>query len=144
MKVNVKVTGTLEQRAERAAEQAARVVLAELFSRFQASLTAPVWQWPRPTVRSNGGIVGSPRNVIDTGNLRGSGYFQYTGKYHAIFSWSANYATAVHEGARLRSGALLPARPWTSAVLGTQPINGIKVYPLAERSKQVWLRYFLR
>jgi hypothetical protein len=47
--------------------------------------------------------------------------------------WSADYATAVHEGARLRNGTILPARPWTDAVRGTVQASGIKPYPLGDR-----------
>ncbi|NEQ65118.1 MAG: hypothetical protein F6K21_06395 [Symploca sp. SIO2D2] len=32
----------------------------------------------------------------------------------AQYSWSAPYAAQVHEGATLRSGRILPARPWTT------------------------------
>ena len=143
MRVNAKVTGTFEQRAEQAAQKAARIVLAELFGRFQASLAASVWQWPRVSRRTSG-TAGTIRNIIDTGNLRASGHFQYTGKFYALYSWSANYATAVHEGARLANGGLLPARPWTAAVTGTLPASGIKVFPLGERSKALLVSYLRR
>lgn len=38
----------------------------------QKAVEAEIWQWPRETVRQNGSVVGSPRNIIDTGELRDS------------------------------------------------------------------------
>lgn len=31
----------------------------------------------------------------------------------AVFEWSAEYAAVVHNGATLRNGGKIPARPWT-------------------------------
>jgi hypothetical protein len=46
------------------------------------------------------------------------------------------YATAVHEGARLRNGTILPARPWTDAVRGTVQAPGITPFPLGVKLQQ--------
>ncbi|XHX80949.1 MAG: hypothetical protein RBJ76_13755 [Stenomitos frigidus ULC029] len=35
----------------------------------------------------------------------------------AVFSWNVNYAAAVHNGARLKSGGTLKARPWVTVAL---------------------------
>jgi hypothetical protein len=121
-----------------------------LFAAFQQSFTAEAWEWPRTTRRKKGGIlVGSPRNIIDKGasGLRGSGYWEMTGPFSASFTWSAKYATGVHEGyiARRKDGspgAILPARPWTSAVLGRVRVPGIEPFPLEQRFKDVWLARF--
>ena len=32
-------------------------------------IKSPIWSWPRFTVRSSGRTVGSPRDIVDTGNL---------------------------------------------------------------------------
>lgn len=142
-------TGDLEQRAVLAGQTAARAVLTELKSRYDAALNAPVWEWPRDTQRGRsfrrngqrtaGKTVGSPRNIVDTGRLRRALLFRFINAFVAEYRWTSQYAAAVHEGARLRNGTLLPARPWTGAVRGTQPRQGIPVYPLAERLARVWL-----
>jgi hypothetical protein len=143
--INVKVNGSLKGRAEDAAKKATEAAMRELFAAFQQSFTAKAWAWPGTTQRTVG-TAGSPRNIIDIGNLRQSGTYQMTGPYSARFVWSANYATAVHEGYRRRradgSASQWPARPWTSAVLGTVQVPGIKPFPLEQRLRDVWLARF--
>ena len=82
------------------------------------------------------GVVGSPRNIVDLGNLRQSGTYSFPDAYSIEARWSADYATAVHEGARLRNGTILPARQWTDAVNGTVQVSGIPAYPLGEKLQQ--------
>lgn len=152
MSIGVKVNGSLRGRADEAAKKATEAVMRELFAAFQQSFTAQAWKWPRKTRRKRGkAVVGSPRNIIDMGasGLRGSGSWQMTGPFTAEFKWSALYATAVHEGyiTRLRGdkqgpGLLVPARPWTSAVLGKVQVPGIKPFPLEQRLRDVWLARF--
>ena len=113
-------------------QKISRETLAELFGRYQASFNPSAWNWPRET-RRRVGRVGSPRNIVDTGSLRQSGTYTFTDPYTMEARWSASYATAVHEGARLRNGTILPARPWTDAVRGTVQVAGITPYPLGER-----------
>lgn len=38
----------------------------------QSYLDDPIWDWPRDTLRKNGQIVSSPRDIVDTGALRDS------------------------------------------------------------------------
>lgn len=133
-------TGGVVSRAQRSAAQASRAVLIELFGRYRASFGAQAWPWPRETQRTKG-TAGSPRNIIDVGNLRQTGTYQFQGPFTLEARWSANYATAVHEGARLRNGTILPARPWTAAVNGTQQVDGITPFPLAQRLGETWLAY---
>lgn len=164
MSIKVRVdSGGLARRAEQAAERAVAIVMGELFAAFQQSFTAKAWDWPRdlPTRKLSGATLaekirsyragegvsgGSPRNLIDFGNLRQTGSFQMRGKYQARFTWSADYATAVHEGASIypwgnRNAARvqLPARPWTRAVLGQENVSGIRVYNVGDRLRSVWL-----
>ena len=91
-------------------------------------------------------MTGLPSNTIDTGNLRQTGSWEMVGPYQAVFKWSAQYATAVHEGATIRpwgnrnaAPVRLPARPWTRAVLGQENVSGVVVYNLGERLQNVWL-----
>ncbi len=43
----------------------------------QANLEDVRWQWPRTTVRKSGDVVGSPRDIVDTGELKDSYEVQY-------------------------------------------------------------------
>ena len=38
----------------------------------QEIIETQMWEWPRKTVRQNGSVVGSPRDIVDTGELRDS------------------------------------------------------------------------
>ncbi len=163
MSVRVTVTGSLRAKAEAAARRASEIVLGELEGAFQQSFTARAWQWPRdlPTRKLNGATLrekiasyqrgegvraGNPRNLIDSANLRQSGSFRMVGPYRATYRWSADYATAVHEGAWIRpwgnrraQRVYLPPRPWTRAVLGQENVAGIRPFPFGLRLKNVWL-----
>lgn len=163
--MSIKVNTNLSARAETAAQKAAEAVMRELFAAMQQSFTAKAWDWPYnlPTRKLKGATLaekirsyeagegvraGNPRNLIDGGNLRQTGSYQMTGPYSAQFTWSALYATAVHEGATIRAWGnenarrTLPARPWTSAVLGRVNVPGIEPFPLNQRFKDVWLARF--
>jgi hypothetical protein len=113
-------------------QEITRNTFTELFGRYQASFNPSAWSWPRQTQRRVG-TVGSPRNIVDLGSLRQSGHYTFPDAYSMEARWSAQYATAVHEGARLRNGTILPARPWTDAVSGRVEVSGIPVYPLGNR-----------
>jgi len=148
MKVTVKASARLNlditAKATRAAEAATRVVGPELNSAFQAAIGAKVWSWPRVTYRGStyrkdgsrtkGYQVGSPRNIVDRGILKASNSLTISGNL-VTFRWAVGYATAVHDGARIypfgdrtKKQVLLPARPWTSAVLGKLIIPGIEPF----------------
>lgn len=165
MSTRVTVSGSLRAQAEQAARAATKAVMAELNGAFQQSFTAKAWQWPRdlPDRKLNGATLaekirsyqagegiraGNPRNIIDSGNLRQTGSWRMSGPYEATFTWSADYATAVHEGAmiypwgnRKARRVHLPARPWTRAVMGQEDAPGVQVYNLGERLQNVWLGY---
>lgn len=151
MSIRVRVSsGNLKARADEAARRASQIVMGELFAAFQQSFTAKAWAWPRQTQRTVG-TAGSPRNIIDTGNLRQTGSFRMTGPYQATFKWSAQYATAVHEGAHIfpwgdkdAERVYLPPRPWTRAVLGQENASGIRTYDVGDRLKNVWLAQLAR
>ena len=170
VKVTVSQSTNLQAMAEAAAQRATQIVMAELSAAFDQSFTAAAWDWPRslPTRKLSGATLAekirsynagqgitppNPRNLIDNGNpgLRGSASWQMTGPYQATFNWSADYATAVHEGASIypwgnRNAARvqLPARPWTRAVLGQENVPGIRVYNAADRLRNVWLAQLRR
>ena len=139
MKVTVKSSKRLASAAKAANEAAARAVFAELAGRFQDALRKQAWEWPRETVRSNNQVVGSPRNIVDSGALAQQQQAPQISGMRAIYRNTSPYAVAVHEGATLSNGTILPARPWTAAVLGTERIDGIEPYDARKRFRDVWL-----
>lgn len=161
------ISGGFGDAADQALQKAFENVAREAFAAMQQSFTAKAWDWPDdlPTRKLKGATLaekirsyrngdglraGSPRNIIDVGSLRQSGTWEMTGPLRATFRWSANYATAVHEGARIhpwgnkRRTVTLPARPWTSAVLGRVKVPGIEPFPLKQRLRDVWVAEFRR
>ena len=131
--INVELPKGAEKQLERAAEQAMKTVGAELDGRFTDAISSKVWPWPFPA--SNG--KGSPRSIVDTGVLKNSKNYNLSG-LKAEWRWTANYAAAVHEGARLWNGATLPARPWTNAVLEGGTSANIDTYDFTtELSKRI-------
>lgn len=152
MSIKVRINGRgLADRADAAAQKATEAVMRELFAAFDQAFTAKAWEWPQPTVRlkrkrGKPVVAESPRNIIDTANLRQSGSWEMTGPFSAKFTWSAQYATAVHEGYRRfkadGSYSTWPARPWTHAVLGRVTVPGITPFPIQQRLRDVWLAKF--
>lgn len=129
-------------RARRASERAAQSVFLQLNGRFQTAMGAKVWAWPNVTIRSGGKKAGNPRNIVDSNVLRLSNTGPQISGLRAVYTWRTPYATAVHEGAVLTNGTVLPARPWTSAVLGTEPQSGIQVFDVAKAFRNNWLLQF--
>lgn len=92
----------------------------------QEHITDERWDWPRETVRSDGSIVGSPRDAVDTGRLRDSQtqpFYQSTSAgLKATITWAPvgedgkEYALAVHNG-EVDGGVVKPGRPWTETAL---------------------------
>jgi hypothetical protein len=155
-RATVRVNPATLSRAQRAAETAARVVFPELNGAFQDALGSKVWDWPRTTYRggtyrrdgsrTKGIAVTSPRNIVDLGTLRASNSFEVSGNL-CTFRWAVGYATAVHYGATIhpwgdktRPLVNLPARPWTSAVLGTIRIPGIEPYDYREQYRASFIQ----
>jgi hypothetical protein len=99
-------------------------VVAGLDDAFAQKLASPEYQWPGTTKRQNGSTVGSPRDIIDTGELDSSQRLSRAGKGDWLWTWTADHALLVHEGATLRNGGEYPARPWTRrAVAAYNPVK---------------------
>lgn len=83
---------------------------------FQNALLYDTWEWPRETLRQNGDLVSSPRDIYDTGELYDSLVISRTANA-AEYTWEADHAAIVHDGATTKNGTELPARPWTKVGL---------------------------
>ena len=155
-RATVRVNPATLSRAQRASEAAARIVFPGLNAAFQDALGTKAWDWPRTTyrggtyrrdgTRTKGIAVTSPRNIVDLGTLRASNSFQVSGSL-CTFRWAVSYATAVHYGANIhpwgdktRPLVNLPARPWTSAVIGTIRIPGIEPYDYRAQYKASFIQ----
>ena len=137
-KLEITLDAGTAKRLQDAAAKALKQTAAELDGRFDDAISSAVWPWPRQSKRGLGGSTvgerakqwssksfntGTPRSIVDSGELKQSKVFSMSGM-KAEWIWTANYAAAVHEGARIspwgnpRNGTVtLPGRPWTKAVL---------------------------
>ncbi|MHC5779694.1 hypothetical protein [Nostoc sp.] len=91
---------------------------------FQSAIAANIWEWPRETLRHNKDLVGSPRDIYDIGELYDSLVISRTANA-AEYTWEADYAAIVHDGATTKNGTELPARPWTKVGLEECDAAGI-------------------
>lgn len=121
--INIEIPSGAAAAFSKAAQQALKQTAAELDGRFDDAISSKVWPWPFPD--SNG--KSSPRSIVDSGDLKQSKSYSLSG-LEASWTWSINYAAAVHEGAKLWNGAILPARPWTDAVLEGGTSAKVPVY----------------
>jgi hypothetical protein len=109
---------------------AAESVVLGLDSALTQALSDRAYDWPNRTVRSNGQTVSSPRDIIDTGELDSSQQLTRESRTVWRWDWTADHALIVHEGATLRNGTEIPARPWTK--------RGVEQYkPAAKFAQEV-------
>ncbi len=84
---------------------------------FTKGITDPIYNWPRGE---------SPRDIVDTGRLRSSQRVSRISDLTTNYTWAVDYALAAHNGAKLRNGTFLPARPWTRTAFSRR--NPIDVF----------------
>ena len=68
----------------------------------------PLWNWPYTTRRHNGETVSSPRNLVDSGALKGSLAPPEQAGNAVRLTWTSEHAEAVFLGAPGKPGRNLP------------------------------------
>jgi hypothetical protein len=85
---------------------------------FDQQMASEEWRWNQnQTRRKNGQLVGSPRDIIDTGDLLQSKERVQVNRSTVDFIWKDDVAELVHDGGTTKNGGAYPARPWTEPVL---------------------------
>lgn len=88
------------------------------------------WNWPRETVRKNGSVVGSPRDIVDTGELKNSQFVENVSDTYKVIGYTAKHAALVHEGYQIErnDGTVtdVPARPFIDTAI--EDYNPIEAY----------------
>jgi len=92
---------------ERAIASATQQLVNRLSAEYTNEISSEKWKWND----------GSLRDIVDTGRLRASQTVTRVTPTRYQFSWPVEYATEVHEGAKLKGGGEWPARPWTRTAL---------------------------
>lgn len=109
---------------ERICIDALESVVDELAAKFRELIESPVFEWPGTTVRRSGEVVGSPRNIVDLGNLRDSQDTRRLNPAAFQFVWDVQYAAYVFYGYTLLTGASRPGRDWINPVVR----NALKLF----------------
>jgi hypothetical protein len=73
----------------------------------QSAISSKSYSWGRSTKRKNRSIVGSPRDIVDTGELKNSYAFIRTSSTRFELRWNAKHASTVFYGK-----ANYPSRNW--------------------------------
>jgi hypothetical protein len=88
------------------------------------------WAWPRETVRKNGSVVGSPRDIVDKGDLKNSQFIEDVSDVYKVVGYTAEHAPLVHEGYEIErnDGAVtdVPARRFIDTAI--EDYNPIEAY----------------
>ena len=92
---------------DKAVATATQKLVERLSVEYTKEISSPKWDW----------IDGTTRDIVDTGRLRASQTYRQVSPDKYEFSWPVEYATQVHEGAKLKGGGEWPARPWTRTAL---------------------------
>ena len=160
--IEVEIPDSVQEELRKATERAMKEVAAELDGRYMDAISGAYWTWPRQSKRGVGGstlsevarkwrrkgfTTGSPRSIVDSGDLMSSSTHSVNG-LSAEWVWTVEYAAAVHDGAWIYPWAndkakkmLLPARPWTEAVLQGHPHFSGEVYDFSTRLSQAIAKF---
>jgi hypothetical protein len=80
---------------------------------FTKAIEKPQYKYLNQTLRQNSTLVGSPRDIVDLGNLRDSQSYSRVSDFSWQFAWGVDYAALNHEGGIDERGKFRLARPWT-------------------------------
>ena len=94
-------------RIERAVAKPTQALTNRMSAEYTSEISSSKWEW----------VDGQMRDIVDTGRLRASQTVRQVSATQFEVSWPVEYATQVHEGAKLKGGGEWPARPWTETAL---------------------------
>lgn len=118
-------------RLERLINRAFKETVDEFVSELSRQLEAVKWSWDGTiTVRRSGQVVGSPRDIIDTGALRNSlNVIERDPKFYELI-YDRIYAELVHEGYRTSTGRQKPPRPWVETAVSELDLKAVFISKL--------------
>ena len=93
-------------------------------------IKAVKWSWPNKTRRRNGTIVGSPRDIVDTGNFLRSQRREYPDATTLRFTWDAKSKGGFMYAGLILTGGVVGERStpykernWIKPALDKHPLN---------------------
>lgn len=132
MPVAIRATSTLTGwNANRIRQRTARILQLyrpALAAQLQEEIARPQFNWPRRTVRRvglySGRIVGSPRDIVDTGRFAASQQDYQPDPLRLLYTWGGYDGPVTYAGIILRGiGNKYPARDWIRPALRNLPIS---------------------
>lgn len=78
---------------------------------------------PRVTKRKNGSVVGSPRDIVDTGAFLRSQRRDRPDATTLLFTWNTPYASLILQGYSTNRGTIVPSRNWIKPALQAIPLD---------------------
>jgi hypothetical protein len=110
----------------RAVQKAFDATVETLSDAFDNAMTAEEWEWDGVTVRRNGDVVGSPRDIVDQEDLINSKVVTRSSDGNgAEFTWEAKHSLQVHEGGTTKTGKTYRARPWTEKAIEETDLEAV-------------------
>ena len=92
----------------------------QVWPKFQESIEEQKFTWPNVTIRQNGQVATSPRNIVDTGAFKASQERVVLGATSCLYKWDVPYSSLILTGYRTSKGTQMPARDWITPVLKTE------------------------
>lgn len=89
----------------------------EVSKKFKDKIESEAFEWPNVTIRKNGSVVTSPRNIVDTGAFIASQNRESINATTTLFTWGVPYSSLILTGYTTRSGSQMPARDWITPVI---------------------------
>jgi hypothetical protein len=105
----------------------------QLFPKFQDSIVQQRYDWPQITIRKNGQVVTSPRNIVDSGAFKLSQERTMLNATTCLFTWNVPYSSLILTGYTTKAGNIMPPRDWITPVLRDE-------FPMARFFENEWKR----
>jgi hypothetical protein len=122
IKANYKLTGWNANQLKTRVGTILTAYSQRLGDQFKEEIKSPQFPWPGLTRRKNGTVVGSPRDIVDTGAFLASQRRERPDSSTILFSWGndgVNYAGKILRG----TGPTYPSRDWIRLALDKQPLE---------------------
>lgn len=121
--MNIKID---QAKLNQAISKAFRQTVQDYAAQCQEELRTPKWDWPGETERQNGETVGSPRDIVDEGELADSQqepqFTESDSEIVGTIEWTSDHAAVVFTGL-VDAQDVYPGREWTLAALQDLPID---------------------
>ena len=109
-------------------EEAFQELVHDFDEQLRSEITSEKWDWDRITHRrvgagKTGKIAGSPRDIVDTGELRDSQGIVEISATEVTYNWDSDHAMIAHQGARLSNGGYIRPRKFTETAQEEYPLQ---------------------